>query len=110
MNFVSKTYIKESDGLKIGSGCGILIYSAWQGLRRILPFCDVLYNSLDNVEDKNEYLLAFIEILTDLGLCCSCSYVLSRLFSKLQMNNCLSYLPQKMVCHFMQSILLIGSA
>ena len=30
--FISITKIKYSDWLKIGSGCGILIYSAWQGL------------------------------------------------------------------------------
>ena len=31
--FLSKTQIKYFDWLKIGSGHGILIYSAWQGLR-----------------------------------------------------------------------------
>ena len=33
--FVSTTWIKLSDRLKIRSGCGILMYSAWQGLRAI---------------------------------------------------------------------------
>ena len=31
--FISAVWIKESDWLTIRSGCGILIYSAWQGLR-----------------------------------------------------------------------------
>ena len=30
--FISTMWIKESDWLKIRSGCAILIYSAWQGL------------------------------------------------------------------------------
>ena len=34
--FISTTWIKLFDWLKIGSGCGILIYSAWQGLRWFL--------------------------------------------------------------------------
>ena len=33
--FIAKALIKQSDWLKIRSGCGILIYSAGQGLRRI---------------------------------------------------------------------------
>ena len=32
INFISTIRIKWSDWLKIRSGCGILIYSAWQGL------------------------------------------------------------------------------
>ena len=32
VKFVSTTWIKQSDWLKMRSWCGILIYSAWQGL------------------------------------------------------------------------------
>ena len=38
VNFYKKTKIKLSDWLEIRSGCGILIYSAWQGLMIVVYF------------------------------------------------------------------------
>ena len=39
--FISTIWIKESDWLTTISGCGILIYSAWQGLT--VTICETLY-------------------------------------------------------------------
>ena len=58
--FVTTTWIKESDWLKIKSGRGILIYSAWIGLRTFLSdiisifwsknYIDLLSNLIHLVE------------------------------------------------------------
>ena len=44
--FVSTTWIKYSDWLKIRSGCGILIYSAWKGL----TFIDFRQHTIDTLK------------------------------------------------------------
>ena len=41
--FISTTRIKSSDWLKMGSGCGILIYSAWQWLRGTLAWFSSIF-------------------------------------------------------------------
>ena len=44
--FVSTTRIKQFDWLKIRNGCGILIYSAWQGLRVNIVWLLFLWDGL----------------------------------------------------------------
>ena len=49
--FISTTWIKQSDWLKIGNGRGILIYSAGQGLTTPLP----IHPLLSGVKKKSDY-------------------------------------------------------
>ena len=45
-DFVSTTWIKQSDWLIVSSRCGILIYSACQGLMKLTPKKTVQKNAV----------------------------------------------------------------